>query len=102
MHQFKRNLHPFNKIRADTQFQVYWSIAEQACPDLVAIAFALRSMTMSEACTERSFSHHKIVHEPRRANMAHEQVQAEVFLRMNWEKFNGGGSDKSKKQKLKK
>ena len=55
---------------------------------------------MSEACTERSFSHQKIVHEPKRANLLHSQIEAEVYIRMNWEKFRKRRANVSKRQKI--
>ena len=100
LRSFTRKLHPFNKMRADLDYPAYWAFAERACPDLAQVAFAIRAMTMSEACTERSFSHQKIVHEPRRANLGHSQVEAEVYIRMNWEKFTEKNVRKSKKQRV--
>lgn len=83
---FKENDPPFNKIAKEYSTHAFWALAEEQCPDLSELVLSVIKISSNEAPTERSFSHQKKVHGPDRPNLSHKQVEAEVFIRMNYEK----------------
>ena len=49
------------------------------------MANVLLKMTKSEACVERAFSHHKLVHSWLRANLSAERLNDTLFVQYNFE-----------------
>ena len=60
-----------------------WGMFKGKAPELHACAMALLSITASEAAVERSFSAQDIVHSKRRNRVDDEQVEAEMFIKVN-------------------
>jgi len=56
-------------------------------PHLALLARELFRVAPTEAACERSFSHQKRVHRAERASLAHENVERELFVRLNYELF---------------
>ena len=50
-------------------------------------------IVMSEACVERAFSKHKIVHSNLRANLKADKLDDQLFVRYNFENVMGISSD---------
>ena len=49
------------------------------------MANVLLKITISEACVERAFSRHKLVHSRLRANLRAERLNDTLFVRYNFE-----------------
>jgi len=85
--RFCDNTEPFNLVDSSTTPEELWSFARRQIPQLALIARELFRVAPTEAACERSFSQQKRVHRPQRASLEHENVEKELFIRMNYELF---------------
>ncbi|GMU74502.1 MAG: hypothetical protein AMXMBFR44_6980 [Candidatus Campbellbacteria bacterium] len=83
--RFCDNSEPFNLVDANTKPAELWSFARRKIPHLALIAKEVFHVAPTEASCERSFSHQKRIHRPARARLGHENVEHELFVRMNYE-----------------
>jgi len=74
-------------VDAKTTPAELWSFARREIPHLALLARELFRVAPTEAACERSFSHQKRVHRAERASLAHENVERELFVRLNYELF---------------
>ena len=61
----------------------YWNIMAIHVPLLAKVAVALHSVSPSEACVERSFSHQGLLHSDLRSRLTDESIKALMSVRMN-------------------
>ena len=99
--QFHENAPPFNSIFANASVLQFWSLAKLGgAKELASLVLPLFRITASEASTERTFSQQKLVHRATRTSLSHENVEAEVFIRMNLPKFKKPPQFVSKKMEV--
>ena len=85
--RFCDNGSPFNLLNAKTAPRELWSFARRQIPHLALIACELFHVAPTEAVCGRSFSHQKRVHGAECASVQHENVEKELFIRLNYEVF---------------
>ena len=61
----------------------YWHSVAIHVPLLAKVAVAVHSISPSEACVERSFSHQGLVHSDLRSRLTDESIRALMTVRMN-------------------
>jgi hypothetical protein len=61
----------------------FWCAFKTEAEHLSAVGVTLATIMPTSAPVERSFQIQGYVHNSRRASLAHETVEAEVFIRMN-------------------
>ena len=85
--QFVENSGPFATVPKIATAKQLWVVVARQVPELSWLSQALLSVKASEAPTERSFSIQKRVHGPERSSLKDENVEHEMFIRMNLKKL---------------
>jgi hypothetical protein len=76
---------PFDEsISPEVSARDYWFGKFVAVPELSTVAIAILSLASSEASVERSFGRQTLVHTPLRNSLGDENIEAEVFVQMNY------------------
>jgi hypothetical protein len=78
-----REISDFTSSSGRIDVKGVWGMFRGKVPELYACVTALLSITASEAAVERSFSAQDIVHSKRRNRLDDEQVEAEMFIKVN-------------------
>jgi len=87
--QFIDKRGPFAAPSEATIEQVY-ALARFRAPQLTTVAQAVLDIIASEAAAERSFKYQKRIHREDRASLKTENVDTELFIRMNLKYFDDG------------